>query len=405
MIDATGRDIVAGGRRRGDAGDRARSASRPARRRWWPAPRCSRAAPAPTPPTSPPCAAPERRGAADGRARPSTASRAATSCWPRRVAARRGGRRWSGGPRRSHHLLLGRPRPEGLAADAAGPAPRRPGGRPAHPGRRLRASAARRLATGPRGDPWDRASPSRRFAEALHGFGWLKDLTAHGDAGRLGGAAADAGLAAAVRALERASPGRRRCWSGGCSTWPAPIRALCRRRPPTPRPTRSPPTWPARRASCWRCDDGPARAAERAAAAAVAGAALGGRGRRAAAGRARCARLAAALPQTVTPDGGHASRSPQAALELLFDLSTLDDALAQRGVAAPDEMARALDRLAGGGAVLHPGRRPAGGASRAARRCRAAYVAAARAQDEAGERADAGRARRLPPAGGPRRCR
>ena len=36
-----------------------------------------------------------------------------------------------------------------------------------------------------------------------------------------------------------------------------------------------------------------------------------------------------------------------AALELLFDLQTLDDALVQRGVAGPDEMMRAMDRLAG----------------------------------------------------------
>jgi uncharacterized heparinase superfamily protein len=92
------------------------------------------------------------------------------------------------------------------------------------------------------------------------------------------------------------------------------------------------------------------------------------------------------LEQTVTPDGGHASRSPQAALELFFDLSTLDDALAQLGVATPDEVARALDRL--GGAVrfftLRDGRLAAfqGGASLAA-----PYVAAARVMDEAGERA------------------
>jgi uncharacterized heparinase superfamily protein len=58
-------------------------------------------------------------------------------------------------------------------------------------------------------------------------------------------------------------------------------------------------------------------------------------------------RLRRALPQSVQPDGGHASRSPQAALELLFDLLTLDQALADLGLAAPDEMMRALDRLSG----------------------------------------------------------
>jgi uncharacterized heparinase superfamily protein len=33
------------------------------------------------------------------------------------------------------------------------------------------------------GDPWDRASPSRDFAVALHRFGWLSALTEHGEAG------------------------------------------------------------------------------------------------------------------------------------------------------------------------------------------------------------------------------
>ena len=48
--------------------------------------------------------------------------------------------------------------------------------RPAHPGRRRSCFGGETLAPGARGDPWDRPSPSRRFAEALHGFGWLRDL-------------------------------------------------------------------------------------------------------------------------------------------------------------------------------------------------------------------------------------
>ena len=68
------------------------------------------------------------------------------------------------------------PRPDGLAADPHDQ-------RPADPeaGRRILAGGfvfqGETLAPGPRGDPWDGASPSRRFAEALHGFAWLKDLT------------------------------------------------------------------------------------------------------------------------------------------------------------------------------------------------------------------------------------
>ncbi|HEX7885938.1 MAG TPA: heparinase II/III family protein, partial [Phenylobacterium sp.] len=95
--------------------------------------------------------------------------------------------------------------------------------------------------------------------------------------------------------------------------------------------------------------------------------------------------LGRALETSVGPDGGHASRRPDLALELLFDLQTLDEAMVQRGLAAPDSVQRAIGRLAstvrfftladGGLAAFHGG--AAGSAS---------YVAAARAQDETGDR-------------------
>lgn len=84
--------------------------------------------------------------------------------------------------------------------------------------------------------------------------------------------------------------------------------------------------------------------------------------------------------------GGHATRRADLALELLFDLQTLDEVMVQRGLAAPDGVQRAIDRLAEtvrfftlddgalatfqGGAASSP-----------------SYVAAARAQDEADGRA------------------
>jgi uncharacterized heparinase superfamily protein len=116
----------------------------------------------------------------------------------------------------------------------------------------------------------------------------------------------------------------------------------------------------------------------------VAGAALGGPAGERLLDRA-LARLERALPDTVTPQGGHASRSPQAALELYFDLVTLDEALAQRGLAAPQEVLRAIDRLAGAVRffTLADGRLAAFQGGEA---LPAAYVAAARAQDELGER-------------------
>ena len=56
-------------------------------------------------------------------------------------------------------------------------------------------------------------------------------------------------------------------------------------------------------------------------------------------------RLERVLPAVVLPDGGHASRAPEAGLELLLDLKTLDGALAERGRAPPPELVRAIDRL------------------------------------------------------------
>ena len=90
--------------------------------------------------------------------------------------------------------------------------------------------------------------------------------------------------------------------------------------------------------------DGPVRGAERGCVAAIAGAALGGK-----AGEGLLLkglkRLIVTLPETLSPEGGHATRSPQAALELLFDLTTLDDLLAQRGIPTPEIVSRAITRL------------------------------------------------------------
>jgi len=60
------------------------------------------------------------------------------------------------------------------------------------------------------------------------------------------------------------------------------------------------------------------------------------------------ARLDRALETAVLPDGGHATRSPQAGLELLFDLLTLDEGLSQRGRPPSESLSRAIDRLTAG---------------------------------------------------------
>lgn len=248
-------------------------------------------------------------------------------------------REWTGTP--LHRHLLGRPAPDGLAAQAMDL-------RPAdlETGRRILAGAftlgGETLAVGPRGDPWNRPSPSRRFALALHRMDWLKDLVAAGgaeDALRLtlewsrtfGGWNA---FSWSPEALER------RVYNLACNA-----RALCMRA--SEAETALVCGDLARQArALLESDEGPARAAERASACAIAGAALAGiagdRLREAA-----LAKLEKALPLAVLPDGGHASRSPQAALELLFDLRTLDDALTQHGVLTPQAVSRAIDRLDG----------------------------------------------------------
>jgi uncharacterized heparinase superfamily protein len=116
----------------------------------------------------------------------------------------------------------------------------------------------------------------------------------------------------------------------------------------------------------------------------VAGAALGGAASEDLLDRA-LGRLPRALSASVQADGAHMSRSPQAALELLFDLTTLDDALAQLGVETPAEALRALDRLASAVRffTLADGRLAAfqGGEG-----LNAPYVAAARADDGPADR-------------------
>ncbi|MGZ6039791.1 MAG: heparinase II/III family protein [Phenylobacterium sp.] len=297
-----------------------------------------------------------------------------------RAAVRRPAIEWRAAP--LNRLLYSQPAPEGLAATPKDLRPSDP-----EAGRRILAGGfvfgGETLTTGPRGDPWDRPSPSQRFAEALHGFGWLKDLTAHGEPG-------------AWEALRLTLAWRRLFGRWNSFSWSPPV---LERRVFNLACAISAISGPASDAEAdqiaadlalqARCllamGEGPARAAERATAAALAGSALGGVAGEGLLERA-LGHLSPALEQTVTLDGGHASRSPQAALELYFDLSALDDALTQLGLAAPDEMARALDRL--GGAVrfftLRDGRLAAfqGGASLAA-----PYVAAARVMDEAGERA------------------
>jgi uncharacterized heparinase superfamily protein len=245
---------------------------------------------------------------------------------------------WAGSP--PHRWLISRPAPQGLAA-----APRE--GRPPRE-RRGKAMLAGRfvfdglaLEAGPGGDPWNRAAPSRAFAAELHGMDWLADLLP-----AEGGAKAALGLVLGWHAVF----GR---WNS--FSWSAPVlerrvhNLACAMGALTAQATAAEAALLldslARQARHLMLGDGHAtRAAEQAAAAATGAVVLGGPAGERLLERA-LKRLEQALPLTVLPDGGHASRSPEAGMELLLDLKTLDDGLLQRGRAAPAELPRAIDRL------------------------------------------------------------
>lgn len=298
---------------------------------------------------------------------------------PAAVAAlgRRMRREWRATP--LHGLALGFPRPVGLAIR---PRDARPADRAA--GARLLAGVfelgGETLEVGRGGDPWRRPPPSRRFAAALHAFGWLPDLLTQGEAGarealrlwlewrRVFGRYNE--FAWSGQALER------RVFNLACAAGElaplvsdvegaAYVDGLARQA----RHLISAP-------------DDPGRAAERAAAAALVGSALAGPPGEVLRRRALPA-LAARTREAVLPDGVHASRSPQRGLDLLFDLIALDDALSQLGAPSPPEVSRAIDRLAAATRflALADGRLAAFQGGEPARR---ADVAAARALDAGG---------------------
>lgn len=248
-------------------------------------------------------------------------------------------REWFGTP--FHRMMLARPKPDGMAANPRDLRPVEP-----ERGRRILGSifdlAGTEMVVGAQGDPFDRASPSRKFAVALHRMGWMGDLLAAGDAGaRLGlrltmdwrrvfgrWNSFSWGPDVIERRVFNLACASRRLLAGASDAERALLLDDLARQ--------------ARHLAA--IGQAPERALERAVAAGVAGCALGGE-----AGEQlidlSVAKLKRDLALVVSHDGVHASRSPQAGLELLFDLLTLDDALHQRGQAGPDELPRAIDRL------------------------------------------------------------
>ena len=201
------------------------------------------------------------------------------------------------------------------------------------------------LIAGPAGDPWNQPSPSRTFAVRLHRFEWMGDLVSLGEPGlrdALGLSLEWLRVFGRWNAFSwRAEVMERRVFNLACAG-----RALAAHASDLEVAALAQSL--ARQArQLLRASGAPHRLAERCAAAAVAGTALAGpAGERLMSEALR--RLETALEAAVTPDGVHASRSPQAGMELLFDLLTLDDALSQRGRPPSDGLSRAIDRLTGG---------------------------------------------------------
>ena len=256
-----------------------------------------------------------------------------------KLLARQGAVELFGAP--GYGLTLDGPRCEGLGA-----APRdvRPAdstiGRAVLNGRFVLAGAV--LEVGAGGDPWDQPSPTYAFAVELHRFSWLPHLLAQGEAGQRRALALTLGWwslfgrwspfawsrgVLSRRVFHLACSARKLAAVADADQQALLVRMLARQ-------TRH----------LLRLHQERGFALEDAAAAGVAGAALAGdAGARLY--RRALKRLPKALDNTVLPDGCHASRSPEATLELLFDLLALDDALLQRGEPAPEDLTRALDRL------------------------------------------------------------
>jgi len=201
------------------------------------------------------------------------------------------------------------------------------------------------LNVGEDGDPWGVASPSRRFAERLHAFDWLRDLLAVED--------------------DRAGPEARRlvdgwiesfgrgfnvfAWAPDISgerlrNWLIAARELFADEDSVRRSRRffalgSQARHVAR--SAGEAADGLPRLTARASAA-LAAVCLDWPDRRF---ERLAASLGAELDHQILEDGAHASRSPETTLDALIELSLLEDALYQRDADMPEALERALGRL------------------------------------------------------------
>ncbi len=181
------------------------------------------------------------------------------------------------------------------------------------------------------GDPWNRPSPTRAFAVELHRFEWLPALMSQGDEGSREGMRL---FLLWTRTFSRWTP-----FSWGEEVLPRRLINLCifaRRLSSQATPSDAielAQSLAAQGRHLKRLHDG-AWSADKAVALVVLGCVLSGRvgdGFRISGMKL----LHKALKKVVKSDGSHASRSPQRALELLYDLLLIEDGLSQRGLAGP----------------------------------------------------------------------
>lgn len=192
------------------------------------------------------------------------------------------------------------------------------------------------------GDPWNRPSPTRAFAIELHRFCWLRHLFTQGEDGVKEGLrlfllwektfrkwtpfAWDQGVLA--RRLINLSVVARRL-----SAYTSEAEAHCLAQ-----------SMAEQARHLWRLPSNLAWYAQKATALVLVGCVLSGRAGDSLRGKGLNI-LPKALKRAILPDGSHASRSVQTGLELLYDLLLIEDGLNQRGLAIPEYLETAIERL------------------------------------------------------------
>ncbi|GAA0380294.1 heparinase II/III family protein [Brevundimonas terrae] len=189
---------------------------------------------------------------------------------------------------------------------------------------------------------WDQPTPNRAFAVELHSFNWLPAMMAQGERGLNDALEMTLGW---LNSFADWSPFSwspdilaRRVYNLACAA-----KRLSQHAEPADRQKLAN-SLARQTKQLLRPPHSVRGRAERLTAAAVAGCALGDPVGSKLLHKA-LKRLPSALDQTVLADGSHASRSAEQGLELLLDLLTLDDALSQRSLPTPPEVASAISRL------------------------------------------------------------